>query len=201
MVDLPARDLDRLLDTMVAGFSDDPLYRWLYPNPIDRADRLRPTFELMLRCGFERGHVVWSPDQDAVAIWTAPGQSLLDDDAMDRWLQLLHDDAPTRVEAAIDGMTACARHAPAAPHWTLHSVVVAADRQRRGTGTALLRRTLSDVDRTGDPAYLESSNIENVSAYQRLGFRVLGEVQVPGGPIMRPMARPSDARSQTDGQR
>ena len=40
------------------------------------------------------------------------------------------------------------------------------------------------------PAYLESSNPENIGYYERFGFRVTGEIQLPdGGPSLWPMWR------------
>lgn len=191
--------LPRLVDAMVSGFSDDPLYVWLYPDPDQRRMSLTATFDLMLRAGLERGLVRCTDDHRAVAIWTAPGDDLLDDTVLDDWVQLLRRDAPDRVEAALAAMSACASHAPTEPHWVLHLVVVHADHQGCGLGTALLRSTLGDVDATGAPAYLESSNAQNVRAYQRLGFAVVGEVTIAGGPIMRPMARPPVPRDRHPG--
>ena len=106
------------------------------------------------------------------------------------WLAQLRREAPERVAAAIDGMAACAAHAPTEPHWVLHSLVVAAASQGQGLGTELLRRTLAEVDASGMPAYLESSNLRNVAAYERVGFRVVAEVPLADGPVMRPMRRP-----------
>lgn len=186
-------ELDRLLDTMVSGFQDDPLYVWLYPDPHRRPHQLRPTFDITLRNGMERGDVRWSDDLHAVSIWTPPDVALLDDDTMGRWLDQLRSDVGPRFDAAVAGMAACAAHEPTDPHWTLHSIVVAAERQGRGLGTQLLRATLVDVDASGDVAYLESSNTRNLTAYERVGFRTVGEVQLADGPIMRPMVRSATA--------
>lgn len=182
-------DLDRLLETMLSAFTDDPLYVWLYPDAKRRASQLRPTFALTLTAGLARGHVLWSEHHDAVAVWTAPGMDLLDDHAMDAWLERLREDVDDRFHSAVTAMADCARHRPAEPHWTLHSIAVAAHRQGRGLGTALLRPTLTAIDRAHDTAYLESSNIRNVQAYQRVGFSIAGEVLITGGPTMRPMSR------------
>ena len=179
---------------MVSGFVHDPLYEWLYPEPAERAAQLRPGFELVLRSGLEHGVVEYTDGLDAVAIWTGPGVPLLGDDQMEAWLAQLRRDAPARFEAAVAGMAACGEHAPDEPHWMLHSIVVGADRQGRGIGSALLRSTLDTVDRSGVPAYLESSNPRNVTVYERVGFRVLAEVPLLDGPVMRPMLRPPEPR-------
>lgn len=187
-------DIPRLIATMIEGFSTDPLYLWLYPHPTLRRTSLRATFGLMLGRGLARGHVRCTEDRRAVAIWPPPAVDLLGEDDLDDWVRRLRGEAPDRVDEAVAAMAACAAHAPGEPHWVLHSVVVAPDRQGRGQGTALLRSTLREVDISGAPGYLESSTIRNVRAYQRLGFRVRGTVAIPHGPTMRPMTRPS-ARS------
>lgn len=189
MIEPTEEDIRRLLDTMVSGFSHDPLYEWLYPDERRRASQLRPGFELMLRRGLERGVVHHTPGCDAVSIWSRPLGPILDDADMQAWLDQLRLDAGSRFDAAIGGMAACAEHEPDEPHWTLHSIVVAADRQGLGLGTSLLRRALGAVDEGGLPAYLESSNARNVPAYERVGFTVIGEVPLRDGPVMRPMVR------------
>jgi hypothetical protein len=49
---------------------------------------------------------------------------------------------------------------------------------------------LDRCDAEHAPAYLESSNPDNVPYYMRFGFEVTGEIQLPnGGPTMWPMWR------------
>ncbi len=72
----------------------------------------------------------------------------------------------------------------------LHNVVVRADAQSRGAGTALLEPVLARCDRDGAVAFLDSSNARNVAFYERLGFGVVAETRLPaGGPVMRSMLR------------
>lgn len=182
-------DIPWLIDTMLSGFVNDPLYVWLYPDLDQRRASMRATFDLMLLRGLEHGVVCCTEDRQAVAIWTPPATDLLTEGDLQHWLQRLGEEAPQRVANAAEAMGSSAAHAPPVPHWVLHSVVVHADRQGHGLGSALLRSTLGDLDASEIPAYLESSNIRNVSAYEHLGFRVIGEVAVPDGPTMRPMLR------------
>ena len=59
-----------------------------------------------------------------------------------------------------------------------------------GFGQALMRSRLDRCDAEHAPAYLESSNPDNVPYYQRFGFEITGEIQVPdGGPSLIPMWR------------
>ena len=70
------------------------------------------------------------------------------------------------------------------------SVVTAALRTPgTGIGSALIAPVLEQCDRQGVLVYLESSKEVNIGFYQRHGFEVVREVQVPGGPLLWPMLR------------
>jgi GNAT superfamily N-acetyltransferase len=79
---------------------------------------------------------------------------------------------------------------PREPHWYLATLGVDPDAQGEGIGGALASSLLEWADRDALPAYLETDRPENVSFYERLGFRVEQEVEVLGAPIWR-MLRPA----------
>ena len=79
---------------------------------------------------------------------------------------------------------------PEEPHWYL--AVIGSDPTVRGAGfgQALMRSRLDRCDAEHAPAYLESSNPDNIPYYMRFGFEVTGEIKLPdGGPSMWPMWR------------
>ena len=45
------------------------------------------------------------------------------------------------------------------------------------------------IDGTGEAAYLESTNPANVGFYERFGFRVMDEIDVPGSSPVTTMWR------------
>ncbi len=183
-------DLPELVETKVSGFSDDPLYRWLYPTEADRADRLRESFGLILTFGLRRGHLYTNADCSAAALWTGPGVALMDDSEAATFLQRMRGQIGDRVEDVIAGMAATQANRPAEPHFTLHSVAVHREAQGRGVGAALLAPVLARCDEDRLLACLDSSNVRNVPFYERLGFEVTGETRVPSdAPTMRSMVR------------
>ena len=56
--------------------------------------------------------------------------------------------------------------------------------QGSGLGSAVLAAMLSQCDRDGVSAYLESSKERNVDFYARHGFRVLEEYRLLRGPLV-----------------
>lgn len=55
------------------------------------------------------------------------------------------------------------------------------DSYGRGLGMGLLKANLAELDRLGEPSYLESSNPANDGRYERLGYRRHGTISLPSG--------------------
>jgi GNAT superfamily N-acetyltransferase len=96
----------------------------------------------------------------------------------------------SRTFAVMQGLGEIEREHPIEPHWYLAVLGTDPSAQGHGLGSALLRSRLSRCDDRRFPAYLESSKESNVPYYERFGFRVTGEIRVPGGgPRVWPMWR------------
>lgn len=182
-------DTNTLIDTLVAAFWDDPFYAWLYGRA-DLAEALHDNFEVVLTSAGHGAHVDYTHDGRAVAVWTDPDVSLLDDATP--FFDVLHRWAPDRVNDAISGIDECHVHQPDRAH-VLHLIGVHPDLAGRGVGTRLVAPRLSAIDDVGGVTYLESSNRRNHGFYRRLGFGPVTRVQVGDGPTMWPMVR--DRRS------
>lgn len=189
---LPATvdDMRALVETLVDGFHDDPLYAWLYPEAGERPRLLRESFEQILGYGLPQGHLYTDAGRDAVALWSAPGVELLGAAQGEAYLRLLRTQIGDRVVDVTAGMAATTAHHPAEPHFTLHVVAVRRGAQGHGVGAALLAPVLDRCDADGLLACLDSSTIRNVPFYERLGFEVTAETHLPGDSVtMRSMVR------------
>jgi GNAT superfamily N-acetyltransferase len=174
-------DVPAVVDALVAGFHEDPLYRWLYPDPDERPGRLRETFALICDLALPRGHLYTNADRSAAAAWTAPDVALVDRDEGERFAAMIERHVGSRVEHVLAGMEETEAARPAEPHFALHSLGVEAAAQGRGVGSALLAPVLARCDEDGLPAHLTSSAARNVPFYERLGFAVTAETPLPGG--------------------
>ena len=185
-------DLPALLDVMVRGFWEDPLYVWMYPDERRRAGGLRETFALITALGLVRGHTYTDAERTATAVWTAPDVALVDDEEAEGFAAMVERHIGDRVAHVLTGMDETEAHRPAEPHFSLHSLVVDAGAQGTGVGARLLAPVLARCDEDGVRAHLTSSAARNVPFYERQGFRVVAETELPGGgPVMRSMIRPA----------
>jgi predicted N-acetyltransferase YhbS len=82
------------------------------------------------------------------------------------------------------------RHPRKPPHWYLAFMGVDPQWQGRGIGSRLMRPALETLDAEGMPAYLEASTPRSRALYERHGFAVTGEFNLPSaGPTLWQMWR------------
>ena len=70
------------------------------------------------------------------------------------------------------------KHTPF-PHWYLQLLGVEPECQRLGFGLALLRPMLDRLDKDKAASCLNTMNGDNVAFYERFGFKVVAESNVP----------------------
>jgi GNAT superfamily N-acetyltransferase len=188
-----AGDAHHLKGVLADAFFDDPVFGWLMPDERTRQARLRRFFAIELRyLGMQQGHVWTTGDLAGVAISLLPGAwhpSL-------RAVLLEGGVFGARLPRAARLQIVTDRHHPHEPHYYLRDVGVLPQRQGEGLGSALMGPTLELCDRDGLPAYLEASSARSAQLYERLGFRVTGELRVAGSPPLRLMLRPPSPKTE-----
>jgi ribosomal protein S18 acetylase RimI-like enzyme len=177
---------DRVVGVLMRAFAADPPNRWMYPED-DAFRRHFPTFARALGGNaLAAGTAFVTADFSGAAVWLAPGSGP-DEAALSK---LIEETLPPEKQATLAAVIeAMGRYHPHEPHWYLPFVGVDPARHGQGLGTALLRPILARCDAERLPAYLESSNPRNRPLYERLGFRVMGEIVVGDCPPVAPMLR------------
>jgi ribosomal protein S18 acetylase RimI-like enzyme len=185
-------DIPALAQTLARAFIDDPVATWACASP-----RLRP---LMLERfhGARMRHLlphaeVWTTDSlSAAAVWAPPG-AWKNTPRQDLELArcLIYPRLLPRLPLVVSGMLGIERRHPRErpPHFYLAVLGTDPSAQGQGHGSAALAGVLSTCDADGVGAYLESSKESNIDFYSRHGFRVIGELKLPRGPMMWPMWR------------
>ncbi len=169
------------------AFFDNPMALFLLPDADTRSRPLTWMFDRTARYGLLFGEVYTTVDAvDGAAIWLVP-------------------DGPpmTRENIAAAGMMEMPQQMGAEPfqrlmlmkghfdelrqrdaperHWYLWTLGVDPPRQGQGVGGALMQPVFALADREGLPCYLEADKAKNVPFYQRHGFEVVEESDLPGG--------------------
>ena len=174
---------------LAEAFFDDPLGRWIDPDPDTRTSRLTPMFEMWATAfTLPHGEVLRAGDMGA-ALWLPPGRWQVPPLVLLRHLPRMGRIFGRRTTLLLRGLTRLEHQHPRQPHWYLPLMGVAAAHQGQGIGSALLDAVLERCDEDGLPAYLEATCERNRELYRRHGFTVRGEVDLPGGPPLWPMWR------------
>jgi GNAT superfamily N-acetyltransferase len=192
---LTADEVPRVALALARAFEDDPVMSWIFRSDSERLARLERAFGLFLRR-------IWLPREECyaadrlfgAALWLPPGTWHL---RITDQLRLL----PSMIAVTGSNLPRLfmalnlieKKHPSEPPHYYLAVLGVEPELQGRGFGGALMQPVLARCDRERIPAYLESSKRRNVVLYERHGFRVLEEVQLPRGgpPIWRMWREPA----------
>ena len=180
-------DRSRLMQTIVLGFSADPMARWASPEAAVYLDRRAEFFDAFGGAAFDHGTAFVADDGAAVATWLPPGVEA-DHERMDA---IMAEQTPEDRREEMDSLFAKMKEfRPSEPHWYLPLIAADPARQGQGLGTALMEAAIARIDADGRPAYLESSNPRNIPLYERFGFERIGEIRTETSPVLTPMVRP-----------
>jgi GNAT superfamily N-acetyltransferase len=189
---VPAGPTDEaaLEDVLQAAFWDDPLNMYLFPDERSRSWRSALMFRAILRFHYLPMRTVWTTSNQAgAAMWAPPGHWKLTASEILRSLPTALRGLGTGLARSVRLMGEIDSHHPREPHWYLGVLGTDPPRQGRGIGSALLAPVLERCDRTGLPAYLESSKESNLAFYARHGFAVTRELRARDAPPLYAMWR------------
>jgi GNAT superfamily N-acetyltransferase len=185
-----ASEASYLAQLMALAFHEDPVSRWLIPDPDERIRRQPDFFRVFVDRAFARGEVHTTDSRDAVALWFAVDPESGDeaDETTERRVRRAL--GPHHTAFTVLTRLMGAVHPAGLPHAYLPFVAVHPRLWGQGTGSRLLGYKLTALDATGTPSYLEASSIRSRHLYRRLGYRqLLQQIPLPNGPSMYPMWR------------
>jgi GNAT superfamily N-acetyltransferase len=182
-------ETDAVYAALARAFEDDPVTEFLFPDPASRVAGLLGFYRMLVPTITSHGRLLTDGEVCGGALWQAPSpprprlRTTLG--MMLRSALVLR--GRTRAGLTLGRMLESV-HEPR-PHWYLAILGTEPAAQGRGIGSALMAPVLAQCDREGQLAYLESSKAANVPFYERHGFEVMQEVQVPDGPVLWSMLR------------
>ena len=176
-------DVPAVAALLARAFASNPGMSWVFRDPASRPAHLERLFALLLaRVWLPRGECVTTAALDGAALWLGPGRWHLPLAEQARLLPRAARVAGRHTPRMLRGMALTESRHPATPeHWYLAVLGVDPSSQGRGFGPHLMAPVLERCDREGTPAYLETDTEQNVALYERHGFRVTGELTLPGG--------------------
>jgi GNAT superfamily N-acetyltransferase len=187
-----ASDRSTATSALASAFSRDPLFGWMVGPKAPLEDRMRVFFDAFLKLNLAKAdHLVFvSDDGLGAAIWQPVDKWKVPNRDLVRALPALLRSFRTRMPVMMRALTAIEKAHPEEPHYYLEVLGTHAAHQGKGLGSAVMAEMLRRCDDEGVPAYLESSNPQNIPFYARHGFEVRGELVCgTGAPTVTAMWR------------
>jgi GNAT superfamily N-acetyltransferase len=180
-------DHKRVLDILIYAFADDPVARWIFPSTCVYQHWFARLVRAFSGRAFDQGMAWMAPGQVGAALWLAPGVCPDDraiESRIDQAVPARRQDEVFRMFGQMD------TYHPVEPHWHLTLIGVLPEYRGRGAGSGLLDTALDQVDRRGDPVYLEATTDANARLYARYGFEAIGSIDAGPDARLTAMIRP-----------
>ena len=181
---LDPSQLEAASNALIMGFSSDPFHRWLMPDPTIYYRNFKLFTENACKQSFFVDGVYGDENNYGTAVWFSPGFDIDFTDISEAYKDIPKD----RIEEAFkifEEIDDSRVH----DAWYLEYLAVDPSKQGLGLGSLILKESLKVIDELGEAAYLESSNPQNMSLYERYGFRFLKKIQVGSSPQLNTMIR------------
>lgn len=172
-------------EVLSRAFHDDPLFSSFIPDPLQRKKKLHYLLETMVHYSVSYGEVyATSPNFEGVAVWLP-----FDKVEMTLWRGIRNGGlsiifnlglrSTFRQLSVSDLMSSRHKRHITSPHWYLYLLGVEPELQGKGYASKLVKAMLDRTDHEGLACYLDNTNEKNLTMYQRYGFRVIEEYEVP----------------------
>jgi ribosomal protein S18 acetylase RimI-like enzyme len=185
VIHLDPAQQDQAVGLICESFKNDPAGVYAAPDTAKRAPLLSWFARTGLKVGFSCGEIFTTPSLTGVAIWFRPGSEHLS-----LWALLRQKTFPPlqagpaslwRFFQAVDCVSRVHRQHVPGPHWYLFLLTVAPACHGQGLGGRLIQPILDRADAAGLPCYLETTNPPAVPFYEKHGFKVVHQDQLPNG--------------------
>lgn len=177
-------DQPAIVETLALSFFDDPVVGWIIPDDARRRELNPALFGAIVESYLAHDETYDVEAGVGAAVW-APPRAQDDEELPERVGASVAENADRMAEV----LGLLDETHPSDPHYYLFLLGTRPHWQGRGIGSALMRPVLDVCDREGVPAYLEATSERNRALYLRHGFKVTGEIRVPGGPPLWRMWR------------
>jgi ribosomal protein S18 acetylase RimI-like enzyme len=182
-------DRTTIIQTVVLGFVSDPLARWMLPDAATYLRVMPQSTEAFGGGAIGAGAAYLADEGKAAALWMPPGTNS-DGEALEKLIG--ENTAPEILEYVVAVFAEMDTYHPHdEPCWYLPMIAADPAWLGQGLGGMLMKHALRRIDEDGLPAYLESSNLRNISLYERHGFEIMGQIQHGSSPVVTPMLRPA----------
>jgi N-acetylglutamate synthase-like GNAT family acetyltransferase len=179
---------------LASAFQDDPLFVYLYPDPIIRKTGSVTHCKFLILTGILYMDVyITSNDIEGIAIWRAYNVKdykieIESKEIKRKTRNVKKENFSDRLFVERFGIFTEAQSFFENkyinfPHWELMIIGVNPMHQGKGHGSKLIRMKLAEIDDQNLPCYLHTENEKNVKFYEHFGFEVVAKQKIPNSNV------------------
>ncbi len=182
---------EEMVNVISRAFDRDPVFNWIVKQDHRREERIRHIIETSLKIVLPFAEVYTTKEKKGFALWVPPyhhrPSAAQTFNLMKMFVQT---SGPRRLMEMLHLFRSLQNQYPEEPFCHLLYLAVDPEDQGKGMGTSLLLPVLAECSTNNILAYLENSNENNLSLYQKSGFCSFNEWQLPkNGPTIWFMKR------------
>ena len=179
---------------LARAFQDDPLFVYLYSNPLERKTKCITYCEWIILNGILYGEVyTTSSNIEGIAVWL--GYFIKDHkiekqskESKKRLRKVKRETFSEslfieRCDIFTEVINSFQDEHANIPHWELTIIGVDPIHQGKGYGSKLLRMKLAEVDEQNLPCYLHTENERNIKLYEHFGFKIVSHAIIPNSEL------------------
>lgn len=180
MIRATYQDKSHVVHILEQAFASNPSVNYSIPQDARRSQRLRGLVQYSFEVCHEFGEIYLSDDRNACALLVCPEKKHITWTAIKRDVLLIFRSVGlSKVKALLDREAKIKALHPSGLHYHLWYIGVWPNCQQQGIGTQLLQEIITLARQNGRSIYLETSVPMNISWYQKAGFEVFHELDLP----------------------
>lgn len=173
-------DKKLVTDLLSRAFDTNVSVNFLVKQDSKRQERIRFLMDYAFETCMGTGEVLWSDDKKACALIQYPDQKKTSVKSIWLNLQLLFKSIGLlRMGQILNREKVLKKNAPPASALYLWFIGVDPSAQGKGVGSAFVQEIIDKSVAMQRPIYLETSMVQNVPFYQKLGFEKYDEIREP----------------------
>lgn len=181
VIDANISDIEILKNVLAKAFMYDPMVNWTVKHDEKFFIRTELMFETILKhFGLKQGFINTNEEKNACAVWIPPKKessiSLSGLSLLSAWIKIV---GLKRMLKVMKGSTLVENAHPKFPCYYLVTLGVDPSYQNQGIASDLIKPVLDKCDKEGIPAYLETSNEDNLLFYKKHGFEIRSIISEP----------------------
>lgn len=173
------KDKDRVIDILAESFDDNKSVNYIIKQDKKRNQRIRKLMAYCFDICYLYGEVFLTDDKSGCALILLPDKKKYNLKSI--WLDIkliVSCIGISNIKKAMKRESKIKELQPKKLMYYLWFIGIDSDKQKKGTGSALIKELIDEANSKQRPVYLETSTLKNIPWYEKFGFTIYDELNL-----------------------